>query len=135
MTAHVKLALCRAKGLLIICVCRVLASQQPKQLEPLQKQSIVHFPVHCIALCLLSRLTSVGCLLQEHYVQVNSNWTRDVWAGAADTEEWKQWPAVKARFPVEAAKIPWEQYRHYASLVRSLPCCFSRSMGPLHDLQ
>ncbi len=60
---------------------------------------------------------------------MNSNWTRDVWAGTADTEEWKQWPAVKARFPVEAGKIPWEQYSHYASLVRDLPCCHDKEHG------
>ena len=76
-----------------------------------------------------------GRLLQEHYVQVNSNWTRDVWAGAAETEEWKQWPAVKARFPVEAAKIPWEHYRHYASLVRNISCSHDGSTAHLRKLQ
>ena len=71
-------------------------------------------------------------LLQEHYVQVNANWTRDVWNGAAETDAWKQWPAVKARFPVEAAKIPWEQYRHYASLVWDTPCACIGSMTCKH---
>ncbi len=66
---------------------------------------------------------------------MNANWTRDVWNGAAETDEWKQWPAVKARFPVEAAKIPWEHYSHYASLVGDNPCPCMGGTACLRDPQ
>ena len=68
-------------------------------------------------------------MLQEHYAQINANWTRDVWAGTAQTEAEKQWPAVEAKFPKEAEKITWEQYRHYASLVSQLPGHYKQAMG------
>ena len=56
---------------------------------------------------------------QEHYVQVNANWTRDAWAGVAATDKEKQWPHMAAKYPREAQRIPYEQFRHYACLVRS----------------
>jgi len=68
-------------------------------------------------------------MLQEHYAQINANWTRDVWAGTAQTEAEKQWPAVKAKFPKEAEKITWEQYRHYSSLVSQPQGPYKQAMG------
>ncbi len=62
-------------------------------------------------------MTVANVVLQEHYVQINSNWTRDIWAGAAPTETEKQWPFIKAKFPQETQKITYELYNHYASLV------------------
>lgn len=68
-------------------------------------------------------------MLQEHYAQINANWTRDVWAGTAQTEAEKQWPAVKAKFPKEAEKITWEQYRHYSSLVSQPQGPYKQAIG------
>jgi hypothetical protein len=65
-------------------------------------------------------LIDADVALQEHYVQINSNWTRDIWAGVAQTETEKQWPFIKAKFPQEADTITYEQYKHYASLVRTV---------------
>lgn len=61
---------------------------------------------------------------QEHYVQVNANWTRDAWAGVAATDKEKQWPHTRAKFPREAQRVTFEQFRHYACLVCSprRPC-------------
>lgn len=62
-------------------------------------------------------LRLLAAMLQVHYAEINANWTRDVWAGTANLEAEKQWPAVLAKHPKEAKKITLEQFRHYATLV------------------
>ena len=64
---------------------------------------------------------------QARYAEVNTNWTRDVFAGNASLDPGRMFPALLAEKLPGADKVTFEDFKHAASLVTSsLALCYER---------